>query len=192
MITSLKQGKEKTFRTVFITYFEPLEVFANTYIGNKEISKDLVQDVFYNLWKKRSSLPEKINLRAYLYQATRNNCLNHLKRIKVQSKYEAREQNRYNELRLNYDALSLLSFDTVSFNELLDMLEKAISQLPPKCREIFELSRLEGMKNREIAEILNISVKAVEGHISKALKHLKKQLKDHYSQGILLYILLRK
>ncbi len=192
LITSLKQGKEKTFRAVFITYFEPLEVFANTYIGNKEISKDLVQDVFYNLWKKRSSLPERINLKAYLYQATRNNCLNHLKRIKVQSKYEEREQNRYNELRLNYEALSQLSFDTVSFNELLDMLEKAINLLPPKCREVFKLSRYEGMKNREIAELFDISVKAVEGHISKALKHLKDQLKDHYSQGILLCILLRK
>jgi len=192
LITSLKQGKEKTFRTVFTTYFEPLEIFANTYIGDDETSKDLIQDVFYNLWKRKSSLPENINLKAYLYQATKNTCLNYLKRTKVQLKYEEREQNRYNELELNYEALSQLSFDTISFNELLNMLEKAINQLPPKCREIFELSRYEGMKNREIAELLDISVKAVEGHISKALKHLKEQLKDHYSQGILLYMLLRK
>lgn len=191
LIISLKQGKEKTFRVIFIAYFESLEAFANTYVGNRDIAKDLVQDAFYNLWRKKSSLPEEINLKAYLYQATRNNCLNYLKRLKVQSKYEKRTQDKYNELRLNYDALSHLNFDTLSFNELLEMLNKAIEQLPPKCREVFELSRYDGMKNREIAQLLNISEKAIEGHISKALKYLKDHLKSHYSSGLLLYLLIR-
>lgn len=189
-LKSIRQGKEKAFREVFIAYFEPLEVFSRAYVEDKDVAKDMVQEVFTNLWNKRSSLPEKINLKAYLYQAARNNCLNYLKRLKVQARYEKRTLDNYNDLLLNYEALIQLNFDTLSYNELLDALNKAICQLPPKCREVFELSRYDGMKNREIAETFGISVKAVEGHISKALKHLKDQLKTSYPYGLILFFLL--
>ena len=189
LVKSLRQGKEKTFRVVFITYFESLEVFAKAYVEDHEVAKDMVQEVFTNLWSKRSSIPERTNLKAYLYQATRNNCLNYLKRLKVQAKYEKRTLDNYNDLLLNYEALAELSFETISYPELLKALNKAISQLPEKCREVFELSRYEGMKNREIAVKLDISVKAVEGHISKALRQLKDQLKTYYSSGLILFLL---
>jgi len=192
LISRLRQGKEKAFRSVFNAYFESLEVFAKTYVDDDEIAKDMVQDVFANLWGKRTILPDKINLKAYLYQATRNACLNYLKRLKVQEKFEKRELDNYNDLLLNYEALSQLNLDTLFYDELLQTLNRAIGQLPEKCREVFELSRYEGMKNREIAEMLNISVKAVEGHISKALRQLKDHLKTHYSSGIILFLLLRK
>ncbi|MCW0483940.1 RNA polymerase sigma-70 factor [Gaoshiqia sediminis] len=192
LINRLRQGKEKAFRSVFNTYFESLEVFAKAYVGDDEIAKDMVQDVFTNLWGKRTTLPDKIYLKAYLYQATRNTCLNYLKRLKVQAKFEKRTVDNYNDLLLNYEALSQLNLDTLSYDELLETLNKAINQLPEKCREVFELSRYEGMKNREIAEMLNISVKAVEGHISKALRQLKDQLKTHYSSGIILFLLARE
>jgi RNA polymerase sigma-70 factor (ECF subfamily) len=189
LVKFIRQGKENTFHAVFITYFEQLEVFAKVYVEDKDVAKDMVQEVFANLWNKRSSLPDHTNLKAYLYQATRNNCLNYLKRLKVQAKYEKRTLDNYNDLLLNYEALIRLNFDTLSYNELQDALEKAICQLPPKCREVFELSRYDGMKNREIAEKLGISVKAVEGHISKALKHLKDQLKKIYPYGLILFLL---
>ena len=186
---SLKQGKEQAFHSVFVTYFESLEVFAKAYVEDKEVAKDMVQEAFTNLWDKRSSLPEKTNIKAYLYQATRNNCLNYLKRLKVQTKYEKRTLDNYNDLLLNYEALVQLNFDTISYNELQATLDNAISQLPEKCREVFELSRYEGMKNREIAEKLGISVKAVEGHISKALRQLKDQLNTRYSSRLILFFI---
>ncbi|MEL7589360.1 MAG: RNA polymerase sigma-70 factor [Prolixibacteraceae bacterium] len=189
LIKFIREGKENTFHAVFIAYFEQLEIFAKVYVEDRDVAKDMVQEVFVSLWNKRSSLPENMNLKSYLYQATRNNCLNYLKRLKVQAKYEKRTLDNYNDLLLNYEALVRLNFDTLSYNELQGALDKAISQLPPKCREVFELSRYEGMKNREIAEKFGISVKAVEGHISKALKHLKDQLKTIYPSGLILFLL---
>ncbi|MGV8093461.1 MAG: RNA polymerase sigma-70 factor [Mangrovibacterium sp.] len=189
LIRSLRQGKEHAFRSVFMTWFESLEVFAKAYVEDQEVARDMVQEVFANLWNKRSSLPEKTNLKAWLYQATRNNCLNYLKRLKVQAKYEKRTLDNYHDLLLNFEALVHLNFDTISYHELLETLNNAINRLPEKCREVFELSRYDGMKNREIAEKLGISVKAVEGHISKALKQLKDHLSTHYSSDLILFLL---
>jgi len=189
LIRSLRQGKEQAFRAVFMTWFESLEVFAKAYVEDREVARDMVQEVFANLWSKRSSLPEKASLKAWLYQATRNNCLNYLKRLKVQAKYEKRALDNYHDLRLNYEALLRLNFDTISYHELLETVNNAISSLPERCREVFELSRYDEMKNREIAEKLGISVKAVEGHISKALKQLKDQLNTHYSSDLILFFL---
>jgi len=172
-----------------MTWFESLEVFAKAYVEDREVARDMVQEVFANLWSKRSSLPEKANLKAWLYQATRNNCLNYLKRLKVQAKYEKRALDNYHDLLLNCEALVRLNFDTISYNELLQALNNAINGLPERCREVFELSRYDGMKNHEIAGKLGISVKAVEGHISKALKQLKDQLNTCYSSDLILFFL---
>lgn len=180
LVGSSYLAREKNFRTVFITYFESLEVFAKAYVVDEDIAKDMVQEVFANLWVKRSSLPQQLDLKSYLYQSTRNNCLNHLKQLKVQNKYEKRTRDNYQDLLLNYEALNQLNFDSLSYQELQKSLSEAIAELPPKCREVFEMSRYNGMKNKEIAEHLNISIKAVEGHITKALKLLKNRLKPHY------------
>jgi RNA polymerase sigma-70 factor (ECF subfamily) len=188
LVNSLRQGKERTFRAIFIAYFESLEVFAANYVEDQDVAKDMVQEAFTNLWIRRSSLSGNTNLKAYLYQTTRNNCLNYLKRLKVKAKYEKRTLDNYNDLLLNYEALVQLNFDAISYNELIEALHLAISELPLKCREVFELSRYDGMKNTEIAEKLNISVKAVEGHISKALKQLKDKLKIHYSTSLILLL----
>jgi len=189
LVNSLRQGKERTFRAIFIAYFESLEVFAGNYVEDQDVAKDIVQEAFTNLWIRRSALSGNTNLKAYLYQTTRNNCLNYLKRLKVREKYEKRTLDNYNDLLLNYEALVQLNFDAISYNELIEVLHRAISELPLKCREVFELSRYDGMKNNEIAEKLNISVKAVEGHISKALKQLKNKLKILYSTSLVLVLL---
>lgn len=188
LVNSLKEGKEKTFRAIFIGYFESLEVFAKAYVVDQDVAKDMAQEALTNLWVRRSTLSENTNLKAFLYQVTRNNCLNYLKRIKVQAKYEKRMRDNYNDLLLNYEALVQLNFDTISYRELMDALNSAISRLPVKCREVFELSRYNGMKNAEIAEKLNISVKTVEEHISKALRQLKDKLSIFYPTNLILLL----
>ncbi|TDN98971.1 RNA polymerase sigma-70 factor [Sunxiuqinia elliptica] len=185
----LKVGQESTFRAIFITYFESLELFAKAYVLDQQIAKDIVQEVFTNLWSKKTSIPTDVNIKSYLYQATRNTCLNYLKKQQVRANYEKHTRDKYNELLLNYEALLQLNFDEFSYSELLNALNEAVLQLPEKCREVFELSRIEGLKNREIAEQLGISVKAVEGHITKALKHIKVQLKPHFPSKLILFLL---
>ncbi|MGV8134105.1 MAG: RNA polymerase sigma-70 factor [Mangrovibacterium sp.] len=188
LLESLKGGKESSFRIIFTTYFESLEVFAKVYVMDQQIAKDMVQEVFLNLWTRRHALSEDVNIKAYLYQATKNNCLNYLKRLKVESKYEEWTLKNYHDLLLNYEALSQLNVEPLLFDELMQTINNAIDHLPQKCREVFELSRYEKMKNREIAEELNISVKAVEGHISNALRHLKDRINKYYSSKLILFL----
>ncbi|MGE4586493.1 MAG: RNA polymerase sigma-70 factor [Mangrovibacterium sp.] len=191
LILSLKNGDESAFRSVFLLYFEPLVLFARAYVADEETAKDMVQDVFSRFWQRRLSLQKQTRLKAYLYQATRNHCLNYLKRIKVEARYEKQVRDHHRDLLLNLEALSHLEFGTVTVNELQASLEQAVCRLPGKCREVFELSRYDGMKNEEIARELNISLKTVEGHITRALKQLKDQLKPFLPGPVSLLLILR-
>ncbi len=180
LIKLIKKGDEKAFRIVFNSYFPRLLAFSKEYVNDGEVAKNLVQESFLRLWEKRQTLKNGSNLKAFLFQILRNSSLNYLKAEKVKQKYEERLKHSYNELELNHGALKQLDFDAVSFKELTVIIEKTIQDLPPQCKRVFELSRYELLKNREIAEQLGISVKAVEGQMSKALKQLRTQLKKHF------------
>lgn len=185
LLKQIKRGDEKAFQMVFNSYFPGLLAFAKEYVRDEEVAKNLVQEAFLKLWENRENLQDDSNLKGYLYQILRNNSLNYLKAEKVRQKYEERLQFRYNELLLNYQALEQVDFDSISFKELNDIILKTIEQLPPQCKKVFEMSRYESMQNKEIAEQLGVSVKAVEGHMSKALKQLREQLKHHFPAGVL-------
>ena len=159
--------------------------FTKEYVNDEEVAKNLIQESFLKLWEKRKSLKNDSNLKAFLYQVLRNKALNHIKAQKVKQKYEEQLKYKYNEYLLNYDALTQLDFNSVSFKELSAIIDNVIQQLPPQCKRVFEMSRYESMKNREIADELGISVKAVEGHMSKALKKLREQLTLHFPSGVL-------
>ncbi len=180
LLKLIKLGDEKAFRIIFNSYFPRLLAFSKEYVNDTEVAKNLVQESFLKLWENRQTLKEESNLKAFLFQVLRNSSLNYLKAEKVKQKYEERLKHSYNEMVLNYGALKQLDFDVVSFNELTEIIDKTIRELPPQCKRVFELSRYQSLKNREIAEKLGISVKAVEGHMSKALKQLRTQLKEHF------------
>jgi RNA polymerase sigma-70 factor (ECF subfamily) len=142
---------------------------------DNEVAKEMVQDSFLKLWEKRNSLSEEIQILPLLYQITRNNCLNHLKHEKVREKHKTRMQ----KLDLNYVAISHSSAEKIITQELEDSIGKAIESLPPRCREIFELSRNEEKKYKEIAAELNISEKTVENQMLKALKIMREKLSEY-------------
>ncbi|MCK3685730.1 RNA polymerase sigma-70 factor [Maribellus sp. YY47] len=189
LLNLIKRGDEKAFRIVFNSYFPRLLAFSSEYVNDREVAKNLVQESFLTLWERHETLNPDSDLKAYLFQVLRNKSLNYLKTIKVKQKYEEHLKYRYNELLLNYEALSHLDFDVLSFNELKAIIENTIAELPPQCKRVFELSRYEMLKNKEIADQLGISVKAVEGQMSKALKLLKKRLKEHFPSEIFTLLL---
>jgi RNA polymerase sigma-70 factor (ECF subfamily) len=139
----------------------------------------MVQDTFLILWESRQNLNEETNINAWLYTVARNNCLKKLRNDKSGKGSLFSHQINGLELEMNLNALSSLDSSELTFSEIERIIENTLAGLPPQCRKIFELSRFGNRKNKEIAEELGISVKAVEGQITKALKIFRITLKDY-------------
>ena len=160
------------YRQAFEEYYQPLCNFAYNFVKDRDEAEDVVQAVFINLWKKRQTIEIKNKLSSYLFSATRNNALMVLRRQQYESKYAEYVQHK---------ASNSSSEDAQDEEEQLllkEKISKAIQTLPPKCQQIFKLSKLSGLTYKEIAEDLSISVKTVENQMSKALKILREQLKN--------------
>jgi len=172
MVKSLRTGNEKAYTTLFHEYYRPLTVFANKYLHDLESSKELVQDLFVYLYEKRKSLIITSSLKSYLYQSVRNRCLNQLKRNDVKREYQKRALQ-------NQDTAENLERQIMA-NELEHEIFRIVSKLSHKCREVFIMSRTNGLKNQDIADRLHISIRTVETHISNALKTLRESLGSDY------------
>jgi RNA polymerase sigma-70 factor (ECF subfamily) len=151
--------------------------FVEGYIPDKDEADNIVQNVFEKLWENRSSFVDDSNLIGWLFTVTKNECLSYISHLKVINNYQSSVLNR--ELNVNAQALNDLDFDNLNLFEIEDIIRDTLDRLPKRCREVFKLSRERNKRNMEIAEQLNISVKAVEAHISKALRMLKIALKDY-------------
>lgn len=179
LMERLQNGDESTFEVIYKMYAPRLFYFVCEYIPQKDLSENIVQETLMVLWNKKVELTADTNLGAYLFTVAKNNCLYKLREIKYRQRIFDYSEVSESELEANYCALENL--ETTRFNEIEieQIIENTLEQLPPQCRTVFNLSRFEGKKNKEIAEELNISVKAVEGHITKALKVFRIALKDY-------------
>jgi RNA polymerase sigma-70 factor (ECF subfamily) len=172
MVRSLRAGNEIAYATLFHEHYRPLSVFANKYLNDLDSSKELVQDLFVSMYENRKSLIINTSLKSYLYQAIKNRCLNHLKKIDVRREYQK-------QAAQNGESGESLE-DQILLNELEHEIFKIIAQLSSKCQEVFTMSRVNGLRNQEIAAKLDISVRTVETHISNALKILREKLGDEH------------
>ena len=184
----IKKGDETAFKDVFVAWFEPLFLFAREYVINEEVARNLCQETFLTLWEKRQSLNDESNIKAYLYKITRNNCLNYLKNVQVNRRYQENLRLQYREMILNYGTLADLNFEQLEFDELYTLIQNTIESLPPQCKKIFKMSRYEQLKNKQIALELDISEKAVEKQISKALHELRDTLEKNYPAFIIPFL----
>ncbi|MCK9641157.1 MAG: RNA polymerase sigma-70 factor [Prolixibacteraceae bacterium] len=177
IVQRIISGDESSFESVYRYFYPRLNYFAKQYLLDAEASKNIVQDVFTELWDKRNTLQNDTNLNAWLFTVTKNKSLKIISHLKSQQNYKSYVRGR--QLDVNYN--SLADFDTSNFifEELQTRIESALEKLSPACRKVFEMSRFEDKKNREIAEELNLSIKTIEAHISKALRSLKTDLKDY-------------
>lgn len=188
IIPLLIQGNESAFEKVYRMYFQRVVNFINTYLNDTSLSKSIAQDTFLKLWEQRKFLRTNTSLLSYLLVIARNSCLDYLKHKQIILKYENAVQQKYKENELNYHALRRLEIDFMTYREIEQIIQQTIEKLPPQCREVFCLSRFEDFSNQEIAEKLEISVKTVEAHITRALKILREALKDYITILILLNI----
>ena len=171
----VSHAKDKEFKQIFETNYPRLLRFAGEYVGNTHDAEDILQNVFLKFWGKWPSLPKDFNLSAYLLTMVKNQCMDFLKHRQVVNRYTS---NRKAEMEFNCYAISKFDPEQMDIETLERLAEKAINELPGQCRKVFELSRYEGLKYKEIAERLGISVKTVEKHMSNALKLLRVALKD--------------
>ena len=174
----LRNDDEVAFRVIYKNYSSRLYYFVLEFIPLKEAAEDIVQDTFVTLWNRRKELKDNTKLASYLFTGAKNNALYRLRDKKYRQKLFPDSINA-SEINLNTDALTAVDTSAFAFQEIEQIMRATLRSLPPQCRKVFELSRFQKMKNKEIAEELNISVRTVEGHISKGIKALKTALKDY-------------
>ncbi len=174
-------GNRETFEKLFRTHYSYLCAFANKFLNDQDAAEEIVQEVFVNLWKKRDALSIKYSIKSYLYTAVRNSSLNLIKHIKIRENYKV-----HNKLEIENQENYL--GDSIVATELEDRIRKLINNLPPERKKIFIMSRYKGLKYREIADKLDISVKTVENQMGKAIKVLKEGLKDYLTISILILL----
>ncbi|MDR1682131.1 MAG: RNA polymerase sigma-70 factor [Candidatus Symbiothrix sp.] len=169
LLNLIRVGDQLAFKHLFETYFTSLCRFMYVYINEKPVVEELALDIFMYVWENRETLRIRISFKAYLFQAARNKCLNELRKEKHIISLD--------ELATDIADTGIMSLES---DELYRFVEEAVCALPEKCRTVFQLSRNENLSNQEIASRLNISVKTVEGQITKALKRIKVFLGDSY------------
>ncbi|WP_029905638.1 RNA polymerase sigma-70 factor [Prevotella sp. 10(H)] len=161
---------------LFNQYYKQLRAYAFRFVNDPDLSEDIVQDTFFELWQRRHSIHFQDDaVKSYLFTAVYHRSLNVLKQ-KLRDAYPLKsgKENEYLEQYLS--SYIQTSEQSLLLKELEQEINIFIKTLPPQCHKVFTLSRTYGLKNREIAEQLSISIKAVEKHISKALFGLKEYL----------------
>jgi len=156
---------KRSFEALFREYFPALMHFSLKYLSNEDDAREVVHSVFINLWEKRESLDTSTSLKSYLFSSVHNRSLN---MIRDRRKFA---DDAMPEEFSEEDAQSVLEL-----SELEEKIKEVIASLPPKCREVFEMNRFDGLKYSEIAEKLNLSLKTVENQMSKALRILREKL----------------
>ena len=162
IIKLLPENGDRALKLLFDKYYTYLCIGLYRIIPDRNLAEDLAQDVFLDIWRKRSTLHIKTSLKAYLRTAARNKALNYIRDRKIRWENEEEQP----ELESNFVSAP----QKMEAAELQDLIDKSIDELPERCRLVFTLSRFEDMTYQQIADELGISIKTVENQISKALK----------------------
>lgn len=167
------------FEQFYITWYSRAKYFAREYVFSEEDAENITQDVFLDLYQKQPLLNDGINWVAYLFTSIKNKCIDYLRHKLLEQEATQKMQEEFSlSMRMKFDSLE--SFDTNwgTDKKLEIAIQNALNSLPERCREIFIKSKLEGKKQKEIAEELCISIKTVENQMTIAYKKLKEELKD--------------
>ena len=170
LIESLKKGDEKAYAYLLDTYHHKLCVYANSLIKNSYSAEDIVQNVFIRVWELRSRLKPNLSIKSFLYKSVYNEFIDLYRKNQSLVPIEG----------LYFNALNTViqEDDSENFDRMITALNKEIQNLPPKCKNIFVLSKQEGLTNIEIADHLEISIKTVESQITKAFSILRSTFEE--------------
>ncbi|MEM1407949.1 MAG: RNA polymerase sigma-70 factor [Bacteroidota bacterium] len=167
-----KKDSYPTFEKLYKRFYSMLISHAFRYMRSTQQADDMVSEVFYKIWKRRSEIKMTSSLQSYLYTSVRNKCLDHLRS-------ESRVEHCDDDVLVDFDAKTATPHQYTVGEELKKRIENAIEALPNDRRRIFRMSRDNGLKYKEIADILGISIKTVETQMGRALKHLRNELSEY-------------
>lgn len=171
LLKLIQSGDEHAFKYLFDTHFVSVCRFMNVYLDNTQEAEELALDIFLYIWEHSQTIELKLSLKAYLFRAARNKCLNCLRDRKITLSLDEVSEAKQTEIEPS----------SLEIDELSHLIEEAICSLPDRCQEVFRKSREENLTNQKIADDMQISVKTVEGQITKALKRIKEYLGEGYT-----------
>jgi RNA polymerase sigma-70 factor (ECF subfamily) len=171
IIRRIRQGDTGQFESLFRSSYVSLVRYAKRLIKDHDTAEEIVQDLFFRIWKDREKIQIESSLNGYLYRAVHNRCLHYLNHIKVVEKYAR-------EIAFNETESNETPGDILNYRDLQAKIAGILERLPEKCGKIFCMSRFEGLKYSEIAHKLSISVKTVEANMGRALKEFRKALAE--------------
>ncbi|WP_431128406.1 RNA polymerase sigma factor [Flagellimonas flava] len=169
LIIGLNKGDRRAFEILVDKYYTVLYLYALNLTKEKSVAEDLLQDVFLNIWARKGLLNISTSLKSFLYKSIYHEFVNHHRKKKKEMNY----LDTLSTTTLN----AFFQEDTMQLESAIEKMKKEIETLPKKCKEVFILSKKEGLTNEEISQYLKISIKTVEGHISNAFKTLREHLK---------------
>lgn len=163
-IQKITEGNQNYFRLFVDVYSIYLYHFAFGFVKNKEIAEEIVSDVFFDVWQNRSNLESIQNIKSWLLVLTRNKSISYLRKDKGNIYISFDEIEDYQAPQIQSPDYAIIS------KEEITKINNAIAKLPPKCQLIFSLAKIQGLPYKEIAEMLNISVKTINAHIARAIE----------------------
>lgn len=178
LVNSIKKGDKTAFKKLFLKYHKPLVAYTISFTNDEALADDIVQKSFISLWERREKLEIQSSIKSYLYSTCYKMFIS-----------DYRTKKRRDRLLDNYKEEALrekIELDPEEINLKVEKMRLLINQLPPKCKEILELNKFQGLQYKEIAEALNISVKTVEAQMSNAYKKIREGFKD---DQVILFIL---
>jgi RNA polymerase sigma-70 factor (family 1) len=170
LLEAIRQSDEKAFAELFNRYWRKAHVIAYSKVHNKQVTEEIVQDLFMTLWDKRATLAIQ-NINSYICTSIKNKALNYIESCIVKQKY-------WEYYKAFVPQAESSTEKMVEYNELMEAIEIGMEHLPKKTKRIFQLNRLEGRSISEIAKLLNLSEKAIEYHLTTSVKQLKLHIKD--------------
>lgn len=172
-LRKIKEGDIKTFESVFKLYYSQLTIYAFSITDRQDVAEEIVQDVFYKIWKERENLQIFYSLKSYLYGAVRNQSLQYCEHRNVRERYKEKL------LATGETNSEVNPEDQFLYKELEDIINRTLEKLPERRRQIFGLHRFEGKKYKEIADELSLSVKTIEAEMTKAYQALRKVIENY-------------
>jgi RNA polymerase sigma-70 factor (ECF subfamily) len=164
------QDDESAFKILYYQFFTPLCIFAMRFVRNRNDCEDVVQETFLRIWINRKTIEISSSIQNFLVTSVKNACIDHLRKKETEQSFrEWLLENTSDES----------NEDVYAVSELSQMLNRALAKLPDKIRTTFVMNRFDGKTYTETATLQNISVKTVESHMAKAIKFLRKELKDY-------------
>lgn len=177
LLQKVALGDQLAFRELYHTYYKRLHYFAVAMVKTKEAAEEIVEDVFIRLWNQRGTVTQINNLRIYLYTATKNTALNYLSRKARESIIEP-----FDNIDITLQETGINPEQIMITAETYQKIRRAVEALPPRCKMIFKLIREDGLRYKEVSEILNISINTIDAQMAIAIQRITEALRKVFEK----------